>query len=270
MIARFLHGAMNRPFPYESPWPEPIPITAPGLALRHWPGWLHRLGLDASSLEHHLRQTIPWEQPTVQVYGRRHAVPRLSCWLGDGGCSYRYSGLLQNPHPWTPPLLQVRRRLEEGLGCPFNSLLLNRYRNGLDRMGWHADDEPELAADHPIASLSLGARRCLRFRPRPSSGGCRGPLAAGQPPLQLELGDGDLLVMDGPTQRHWQHALPQRRRVTSERINLTFRLVRPADRLASPQPTTAMASISTRAPLGSAATSTQARAGDTPSPNMPA
>lgn len=249
---------------------EPIAIAAPGLALRHWPSWLHRLGIEGRALEHHLRQTIPWEQPSVMVYGQRHAVPRLTCWLGDGGCSYRYSGLLQVPHPWTPPLLQVRHRLEEGLGCRFNSLLLNRYRNGDDRMGWHADDEPELAADHPIASLSLGAVRCLRFRPRGPSTSCPRPLGAGHPPLQLELGDGDLLVMDGPTQRHWQHALPARRRITTERINLTFRLVRPPSGGSSPQPTTAMASISTRAPLGSAATSTQARAGDTPSANMPA
>ena len=44
----------------------------------------------------------------------------------------------------------------------------------------------------------------------------------------MELADGDLLVMDPPTQRHWQHALPRRRRVRCERLNLTFRLVRRA------------------------------------------
>jgi hypothetical protein len=31
--------------------------------------------------------------------------------------------------------------------------------------------------------------------------------------------------MDPPTQRHWQHGLPQRKRVRSERINLTFRRI---------------------------------------------
>jgi alkylated DNA repair dioxygenase AlkB len=208
-------------------WPAPLPITAPGLALRLWPGWLQQFGFDADALQRHLGEAIAWEQPTVRLFGHRHAVPRLTCWLGDRGCHYRYSGLLQLPQPWTPPLQELRRRLEEGLGCRFNSLLLNRYRSGDDRMGWHADDEPELAADQPIASLSLGAVRCLRFRPRPASGRVPHPLAAGQPPLQLELAHGDLLVMDGPTQRHWQHALPARRRVSGERINLTFRLVRP-------------------------------------------
>ena len=53
-------------------------------------------------------------------------------------------------------------------------------------------------------------------------------------------------------QEHW---------LLGERLNLTFRRI---------QPSTAMQSISTRAPLGSAATSTQARAGETPSPNTSA
>ena len=72
-------------------------------------------------------------------------------------------------------------------------------------------------------------------------------LAEGQGvPQTIELSDGDLLVMDPPTQRHWQHELPARRRVLAERINLTFRLI--------DQPSSAIASISTRAPLGRAAT----------------
>jgi alkylated DNA repair dioxygenase AlkB len=48
-------------------------------------------------------------------------------------------------------------------------------------------------------------------------------LAAGCEPLSYELGHGDLLVMDPPTQQHWLHELPRRRRVSTARINLTFR-----------------------------------------------
>ena len=97
-----------------------------------------------------------------------------------------------------------------------NGVLLNYYRDGRDTMGWHADDEPELDPEAPIASLSLGASRTFRLRPR-------GVAAA---PLDLELGDGDLLVMDPPTQRHWQHALPRRLRLREPRLNLTFRKLR--------------------------------------------
>lgn len=209
-----------------APSPEPLRPQAPGLALRHWPAWLLRSalppGLEAPALERHLREDLPWQQPLLRLHGREHPTPRLCCWLADAGCSYRYSGQQHQPLPWTPPLQRLRTHLETQLGCRFNSVLANRYRDGDDAMGWHADDEPELVAEAPIASLSLGASRSLRFRPRPHGA------AAGAPPLTLELADGDLLVMDPPTQRHWQHSLPRRRRVRCERLNLTFRLVRQA------------------------------------------
>jgi alkylated DNA repair dioxygenase AlkB len=223
---------------------QPFRITRPGLALALWSGWL--TPLEAEALRQHLLgPAIPWEQPEVRVYGRLHPVPRLVCWFGDPGCTYRYSGLVHAPLPWTAPLATLRQRLHHQLGCDFNSLLLNRYRSGADRMGWHADDEAELDPEHPIASLSLGVSRTLRFRPRPerrpmhqpeprrrppsaeaiASEGPAGPSALASP-FGLELTDGDLLLMEAPTQRHWQHALPARSRVVGERLNLTFRRIR--------------------------------------------
>ena len=162
----------------------------------------------------------------MRVYGRLHPVPRQVCWYGDPGCSYRYSGHSHDPLPWTAPLASLREQLAQRLGWNFNSLLLNRYRSGADRMGWHADDEAELAADHPIASLSLGVMRTLRFRPRPVAVRGAPSLASGESPLALELADGDLLLMESPTQAHWQHGLPPRLRQSGERFNLTFRLIR--------------------------------------------
>ncbi|MEN9496085.1 MAG: alpha-ketoglutarate-dependent dioxygenase AlkB [Synechococcaceae bacterium WB4_1_0192] len=226
-----------------------ILIERPGLRLRHQPGWLQACGWNTTALRHQLVRNLPWDQPEVLVYGRRHPTPRLTCWVADPGCTYRYSGLNQTISAWTPELSALRALLQDRLDLDCNSLLLNRYRSGADRMGWHADDEPELEASAPIISLSLGISRPLRFRPRPGD-----PLARGISPVAVELADGDLLLMDPPSQRHWQHGLPARLRLLGERINLTFRLI---------QPSTAMQSISTRAPLGSAATSTQARAGGT-------
>ncbi|MBM5807121.1 MAG: alpha-ketoglutarate-dependent dioxygenase AlkB [Cyanobacteria bacterium M_surface_10_m2_179] len=228
-----------------------ISIERPGLQLRHGPGWLQQQGLNTQQLRRALIDSLSWQQPLVTVYGKQHRTPRLTCWVADPGCTYRYSGLVQSIHPWTAELNDLRDRLQQLLGVRFNSLLLNRYRNGADRMGWHADDEPELDDQAPIVSLSLGVARDLRFRPRSGS----------EAAFAVNLADGDLLVMDPPSQRHWQHALPPRARVVAERLNLTFRVI---------QPTTAMQSISTRASLGRAATSTQARAGDTPAPNTSA
>jgi alkylated DNA repair dioxygenase AlkB len=195
-----------------------IRIERTGLQLRHGVAWLQQQGLHTPQLRQVLGQGLAWEQPLVTVYGKQHRTPRLTCWVADPGCSYRYSGLQQAIHPWTAELETLRQLLLDQLGLRFNSLLLNRYRDGADRMGWHADDEPELDDQTPIVSLSLGAARDLRFRPR------RG----GEAPFAINLADGDLLVMDPPSQRHWQHALPPRARVSQERINLTFRVIRPA------------------------------------------
>ena len=195
-------------------------LQGPGLALRWWPGWLGPQA--ATALQDRLGAEVPWKQEAIRLFGRTHALPRLTCWMADPGCGYRYSGLRQRIEPWHPAVLELINQLELLCGCRFNAVLLNLYRDGRDAMGWHADDEPELDADAPIASLSLGASRSFRLRPKP---GMPMPADAGIG-RTLELSHGDLLVMDPPTQRHWQHALPRRLRVHQPRLNLTFRVVR--------------------------------------------
>nr|WP_254217313.1 alpha-ketoglutarate-dependent dioxygenase AlkB [Synechococcus sp. CCY 9618] len=179
-------------------------------------GWV--AAAEADGWLEQLRREVPWKQEHITVYGRRHAMPRLTCWMADPGCGYRYSGLENAIEPWTPLAEAIRRRIGAAAGRSFNSLLLNLYRDGRDAMGWHADDEPELDPGAPIASLSLGASRTLRFRSRQRNA---------TPTVAVELGHGDLLLMDPPTQRHWQHGLPRRLRVAAPRLNLTFRVVLP-------------------------------------------
>jgi alkylated DNA repair dioxygenase AlkB len=216
-------------------------IERPGLRLCHWRAWL--TPQRAEALEQQLGAEVPWKQEAISLFGRHHPLPRLTCWMADPGCGYRYSGLENVPEPWSPAAEGLRRQLQALTGWRFNSLLLNRYRDGRDAMGWHADDEPELDPSAPIASLSLGASRDVRLRPRPS------PRASGLPPagytssaqalghvatrsnacapFNLALAHGDLLLMEIPTQLWWQHAVPRRLRVTGQRLNLTFRVVRP-------------------------------------------
>lgn len=197
-------------------------VSAPGLALRHYPGWLAPAAADA--LMNHLMDSVSWRQEQIRLFGRTHAIPRLTSWMADPGLRYRYSGIEQQPQPWLEALLLVRQQLEHICGHPLNSLLLNHYRDGLDAMGCHADDEPELVPAASIASLSLGVCRSLRFKAKP-----RSPLAAGRLSQLVELGHGDLLLMDPPTQQHWLHELPRRRRLTQPRLNLTYRQLRAPD-----------------------------------------
>ena len=208
-------------------------VQAPGLHLRHWPAWLAPSA--AAELLERLQLEVPWKQEAITIYGRRHLLPRLTCWMADHGCGYSYSGLANAIEPWSPAAAELREALQVLTGWRFNSLLLNRYRDGRDAMGWHADDEPELEPTAPIASLSLGAPRDFRLRPQPSprnraavaSGACQLPVGFGDcTPFNIPLQNGDLLLMEPPTQLWWQHALPRRLRLQQQRLNLTFRVVR--------------------------------------------
>ncbi|WP_449465796.1 alpha-ketoglutarate-dependent dioxygenase AlkB family protein [Stenotrophomonas humi] len=179
----------------------------------HLPNWLQPAEADA--LLQTLREEVPWEVHRIRMFGRWVDSPRLSCWVGDPQAHYRYSGADFVPRPWPPALLPLRERLQQTCAAPFNSVLLNRYRDGRDSMGWHSDDEPELGERPVIASLSLGATRRFLLRRRDDNA------------LTTEflLAHGDLLVMAGDTQRFHQHALPKTARPLGERINLTFRQI---------------------------------------------
>jgi alkylated DNA repair dioxygenase AlkB len=138
----------------------------------------------------------------------------LTAWYADTGLTYTYSGVTHAAIPWTPALAEVRRRVEEASGAPFNSVLLNYYRDGADSMGYHADDEEELGVNPVIASISLGAVRQF-FLKHPKSG----------EKLKYDLAHGSLLVMGGTCQHHWVHAVPKAKTALGERINLTFRKI---------------------------------------------
>ena len=80
------------------------------------------------------------------------------------GNSYKYAGRLMEGNPLTsiPELASLAERLSKKLKVEFNSVLMNMYRSGIDYMGYHADDEPELGPEKDnivIASISLGAVR---------------------------------------------------------------------------------------------------------------
>ena len=171
---------------------------------------------DATVMEA-LRATLPLRQETLRFVGKEVRTPRLVSWHGDPGASYAYSGRRFEPAPWTPALLAVKERVDAVVGVRFNSVLANYYRDGGDSMGEHADTEPELgpARDNIlIASVSLGARR--RFLLRHTRTGAV---------HEFTLGEGNLLVMGGTTQRQYRHRVPRTAAAVGPRMNLTFRVV---------------------------------------------
>jgi alkylated DNA repair dioxygenase AlkB len=186
---------------------------ADGGRLQLWESWV--APARTAALFAALRRQLPWAHKAVRIAGKSIRQPRLTAWIGDPGAVYTFSGLVNEPSPWTPELTGLRERRARDTGCAFNSVLANLYRDERDSIGWHADQERELGRDPVIASVSLGATRRFQLRHR-----TRKSLR-----LELALDDGSLLLMGGTLQHFWQHAVPKEREPVGERINLTFRRV---------------------------------------------
>ena len=116
----------------------------------HWLNWLQQ------------ENNVAWARESFSIFGRRVTAPRRLAWFGDAGLNYRYTGTDHMAEGWPTALSALRDRVQAVAAQEFNFLLLNRYANGQQYMGWHRDDEAGCAGN--IASLSLGAPR--RFRPR--------------------------------------------------------------------------------------------------------
>ena len=165
----------------------------------------------AGALQAQLTDELPWEQRPIRMFDKEIMQPRLIAWMGE--IPYRYSGQVLEPRPLTGVLAELNAELSERCGVPFNHVLLNRYRDGRDHMGWHADDERELGRDPVIAAISVGVRRRFQLHRKKNRRQKR----------RYELAHGSLLVMGGACQHTWRHCVPKMGAVTGERINLTFR-----------------------------------------------
>jgi alkylated DNA repair dioxygenase AlkB len=151
-----------------------------------------------------LRDGVLWRAERRMMYDREVDVPRL---MGH----YR----LDPPPTGTPaPILHAAARIVETLKVPFNSVGLNRYRDGRDSVAPHNDHLSELQAGHPIALLSLGAMRRMTVRTKEK------PTTV----IHADLEPGSLFVMDYATQIHYTHAIPKTGETVGERISLAFRV----------------------------------------------
>ena len=180
-------------------------------------------GEEADSLLRSLLESPPveWAQRSIVVWQPEENVtkeviqPRLVSWAGD--IPYKYSGQTLDPVQVSPVLATLMARVEEKCGASFNHILLNRYRDGMDSMALHADDEPELGRNATIAAISLGHTRRFDVQIKNKT----------KSKTSIFLENGSLMVMDGALQHTHYHGVPKNHvPVEGERINITFRLLK--------------------------------------------
>ena len=162
----------------------------------HAPGWL-----SASDPLFHEIQAREWKQRSRHMYDRKVLEPRLtSAWFLDSGKALE------------PRIVEdMRQVLSARYEVEFDSVGFNLYRNGQDSVAWHGDRIRKEIEQPIVVLVSVGEPR--RFLLRPKAGG---------PSTAFKLGDGDLLVTGGMTQRTWDHSVPKVKKA-GPRISLAFR-----------------------------------------------
>lgn len=178
------------------------------------PDFVHKTTADDIFV--HLKTDIDWRES----YGRskNKPLPRLQCWMSDPGVKAK---LFQKEEalPWSPQVTKLKEQLEEWLNSKnmpvkFDYVLMNKYRNGDDRIGFHRDDEAEEHGKNIVGSVSFGATRKFIIKHRKDKS---------KPVYEFDLKHGSLIVMSGDTQLGWVHSVPEDSSVIKSRINLTFR-----------------------------------------------
>lgn len=169
----------------------------------------------------------PKDYDTIMMFGKPTKLPRFQQLYGEIG-SYRYSGTTYEAQKNYPlglkHAVQHMQRLVEDPSTHRTRLtggLVNWYENGDHYIGPHADDERDMVAGAPIVALSLGASRRFVFTKKTSKSAFQAEEAVAR--MELQLGDGDLMIMGGSTQATHKHAVPKMARCRESRISVTLR-----------------------------------------------
>ena len=170
--------------------------------------------LEASNFYNKLLNDIEWKNDEAIIFGKKIITKRKVAWYGEKEFNYTYSKTTKQALAWTTDLLKLKSIIEDKTGEQFNSCLLNLYHSGDEGMAWHSDGEKDLKKNGAIGSVSFGAERKFAFKHKET-----------KEKVELVLEHGSLLVMKGTTQTHWLHRLPPTKRISTPRINLTFRMI---------------------------------------------
>jgi alkylated DNA repair dioxygenase AlkB len=157
---------------------------------------------------------IEWKNDEAIILGKHIITKRKVAWYGNTNFNYTYSKITKQALIWTKELLELKEIVEQKTEESYNSCLLNLYHNGDEGMAWHSDAEKALKENGAIASLSFGAERKFAFKHKQTS-----------ETVSLTLENGSLLVMKDTTQKNWLHRLPPTKKISTPRINLTFRTI---------------------------------------------
>ena len=159
------------------------------------------------------------EQSKIKIYGKEILIPRKQVAYGEKGTTYSFSNSTVLAKDWNEDtelckvILFIRNKIASRFKFKPNFVLINRYEDGNQYIGFHADDEKDLNMFTPIAGVSFGAEREIVFMNKTDSSNKK----------KLLLKNGSCYCMHYPTNLHYMHSVPKDKNIKSARISFTFR-----------------------------------------------
>lgn len=164
------------------------------------------------------------EMSKVKIHGKEISIPRKQVAYGDKNAFYEFSGTKVDAKSWHTPndivcsvIKKIKYYVELFTNNKYNFVLINRYDNGNNYIGFHSDDERNLDKSSGIVGVSFGAEREFQLVPKnfvpvniPSK-------------ISLILHHGSIIHIGDPTNTFWKHSIPKSSKIKQIRISLTFR-----------------------------------------------
>ena len=157
---------------------------------------------------------VEYRKPYMR-FGKTAHVPRGQAsftFSPDIHYDYKVSGGSPPNLVMCDKLKEMTTRVNKVLGTNFNTILLNKYIDGNDCIGFHQDRENGWAPSSGFATLSFGAERDFQIKNKES----------GETTNILHK-NGYVLYLPHPMNQENLHGVPKRLRVKDCRISLTFR-----------------------------------------------
>lgn len=188
-----------------------------------------KIALDYFSIFEKNLEYNPAEESKVKVWNKEHYIPRKQVAYGHPSTYYSFAGNTIYAKNWFNDnivcniIRKILIRVELFTGYKFNFVLINRYNDGTDNVGFHKDSESTIDIYKPIVGISLGATRLVKFKNIPNK---VLPKETSNK-QEFSLNNGSIFGMNYPTNLYWKHSIPKvsTNKCNSPRISLTFRVL---------------------------------------------
>ena len=150
--------------------------------------------------------------PPINLYGKKCIQHRSIGFFSNESIGYKYSNQLAKSQKLTNNLEKLLNKINEKFSVDFNGILVNRYKNGMDYISSHSDDEKGLTKAGVVA-ISYGSVRKFRIRNKKTN----------KINMDLPTEHNKIIQMEGDFQKEFKHEIPIEKKIKDARYSFTFR-----------------------------------------------